>query len=184
MAATDIGTTIKNEQVYTSLSELRNGFTSYRAKGFIYDITIAPGERVTHTLTGPIYPHIETRYDPYTYSYEYILFHRNADMFTGQINVKVNTPYYLLGDNNFTKTDSGYSLTLNAKDTIDDSTEVIHGGINFTLSESEDPKEVKNNNSGWVIFYLLVMLVAMPILLIKEAITSVVNAVKRLFQNK
>ena len=181
MAATEIGTTIKNEQVYTSISGLRNGFLSYRAKGFIYDITIAPGERVTHTLTGPIYPHIETRYDPYTYSYEYILFYGNADMFTGKINVTVNTPYYLLGDNGFTKTDSGYSLTLNAKDTIEDSTEVIQGGINFTLSESENPEEVENNNStGWLI--LLILFVALPIGLLIEAVESVVRAVKKLFK--
>ena len=181
MAATDIGTTIKNEQVYTSLSELKNGFKSYRAKGYIYNITIEPGARVTNTLTGPIYPHIETRYDPYTYSYEYLLFHGNADMFTGQINVKVDTPYYLLGDNGFVKTDNGYSLTLNAKDTIDENSGVTYGGIRFTLCESENPEEVKNNNStGWLM--LLILFVALPIGLLIEAVESVVRAVKKLFK--
>ena len=181
MAATDIGTTIKNEQVYTSLSELRNGFTSYRAKGFIYDITIAPGERVTHTLTGPIYPDIETKYDPYTYLYDYILYYRNAEMFAGQINVKVNTPYYLLGDNGFTKTDGGYSLTLNAKDTIDENSEVTYGGINFTLSESENPEEIKDNSTGLLL--MLILFVLLPIGLLIEAVESVVKAVKNGFNN-
>lgn len=181
MAATDIGTTIKNDQVYTSLSELRNGFLSYRAKGFIYDITIAPGERVTHTLTGPIYPDIETKYEPYTYLYDYILYYRNAEMFTGQINVKVNTPYYLLGDNGFTKTDGGYSLTLNAKDTIDENSEVTYGGINFTLSESENPEEIKDNSTGLLL--MLILFVLLPIGLLIEVVESVVKAVKNGFNN-
>ena len=181
MAATEIGTAIKSEQVYTPLYGLRGGFLSYRAKGFIYDITIAPGARVTHTITGPIYPHIETKFNPYTYSYEYNLFYPNADMFTGQINVKVNTPYYMLEGKDFTRTDGGYSLTLNAKDKIDGNSEVTYGGINFTLSESENPEEVKNNNStGWLI--LLILFVALPIGLLIEAVESVVNAVKGLFK--
>ena len=181
MAATEIGTAIKNDQVYTSISGLRDGFKSLRAKGFIYDITIEPGARVTNTLTGPIYPHIETRYDPYTYSYEYLLFHGNADMFTGQINVKVDTPYYLLGDNGFTKTDDGYSLTLNAKEKIDENFDVIQGGINFTLSEFENPKEVKKNNTGLLL--ILILFVLLPIGLLIEAVESVVRAVKNGFNN-
>ena len=102
-------------------------------------------------------------------------------MFTGQINVKVNTPYYMLEGKDFTRTDGGYSLTLNAKDKIDGNSEVTYGGINFTLSESENPEEVKNNNStGWLI--LLILFVALPIGLLIEAVESVINTVKRLFQ--
>lgn len=182
MAATEIGTTIKNEQVYTSLSGLKDEFKSYRVKGYIYNITIEPGARVTNTLTGPIYPHIETRYDPYTYSYEYLLFHGNADMFTGQINVKVDTPYYLLGDNGFEKTDNGYSLTLNAKDTIDENSGVTYGGIRFTLCESENPEEVENNNSTGLLL-LLILFVLLPIGLLIEAVESVVKAIKNGFNN-
>lgn len=182
MAATEIGTTIKNEQAYTSLSGLRNGFLSYRAKGFVYDITIAPKARITHTISGPIYPHIETSYEPNTYRYEYLLYQNNAELFIGQINVNVITPYYLLGENNYVKTDYGYSLTLNAKDAIDENSFVIYGGINFTLCESENPEKVKSNNSGWIIFYILVAIIAMPILLIEEAVSWVINGISNLIK--
>ena len=181
MTATEIGTTIKNDQVYTSLSGLKNGFKSYRVKGYIYNITIEPGARVTNTLTGPIYPHIETRYDPYTYNYEYNLFYQNAEMFTGQINVKVNTPYYMLEGKNFVKSENGYSLTLNAKEKIDENSDVIQGGINFTLSESENPKEVKKNNTGLLL--ILIFFVLLPIGLLIEAVESVVKAVKNGFNS-
>ena len=181
MAATEIGTTIKREQVYTSISGLRDGFKSYRVKGFVYDITIEPGAKVTHTITGPIYPHIETKFDPYTYNYEYNLFYQNADMFTGQIYVKVNTPYYMLEGKDFTKTDGGYSLTLNAKDRIDENSEVTYGGIRFTLCESENPEEVNDNSTG--ILLLLILFVLLPIGLLIEAVESVVGAVKNGFNN-
>ena len=181
MAVTEIGTTIKNDQVYTPLSGLKNGFKSYRVKGYIYNITIESGARVTNTLTGPIYPHIETRYDPYTYNYEYNLFYQNAEMFTGQINVKVNTPYYMLEGKNFVKSENGYSLTLNAKEKIDENSDVIQGGINFTLSESENPKEVKKNNTGLLL--ILIFFVLLPIGLLIEAVESVVKAVKNGFNN-
>ena len=182
MAATEIASTIKRNVSYTTLYGLNTSFASNWVGGYIYEITIAPGERVINTINLPIYPDVETGYEPYTYQYNYLLFHANAEMFTGQINVKVNTPYYMLEGKNFVKSENGYSLSFNAKETTGEYSAVIHGSIYFTLCESENPDEVERSNStGWLI--ILILFVLLPIGLVIEAVESIVKAVKNGFNS-
>ncbi len=181
--ATIAGNLIKNGTVFTSNFGYKNGFKYSRERCFIYDITIPPKERVVNTINAPIYPSIETGYEPHVYEYTYLLHQANAKMFTGQINVKVNTPYYMLQGKGFEKTDYGYSLTMNPMDSISENTTVIHGGIFFTICESEAPEEVEQKGSGnWAILLIPIMIILLPFILIKNVVTFISNGINSLIQ--
>lgn len=181
MAATEISATIENGQVFTSLYGLNRGFADYRVSGFTYEISIGPGERVVNTLNAPTYPFIETKYDPYTFGYNYVLFHTNADMFTGKINVSINTPYYMIYDGNhsFEKTEDGYSIALDAVKILSENSTATLGSIFFILCEVEEPEEVEEKIP--VIFWILIIL-AIPIIIIALIIEFAVNTVRNIFK--
>lgn len=163
MAAKEISNNIERGAVYTSLESLRGRYLEeryYVSCGFIYEITIEPGERVETTMDAPIYPSIETKYEPHTYDYHYYLFVPQAEMFTGKINVTVNTPHYMTfnGHNEFTKTENGYSLTLDAVYVESEYLTSFPGSVFFTLCEVESPEVVEQTNIGLGILMILALI--------------------------
>lgn len=103
-----------------------------------YEITLAPGERIVNTVTAPIYPSIDTNYDPDIYGYTYLLSPAKTWKTFGTLEIVVNTPYYITDSSlqGFEKTETGYKLTLPG---------LPDEELKFTLSTSENPKKPKTN---------------------------------------
>lgn len=97
-----------------------------------YEITLAPKERIVNTVTAPIYPDIDGNYDPAVYEYTYLLSPAKAWADFGTLEIVINTPFYLLNDERFEKTDKGYNLSLDG---------LPDGELVFTLSSSKKPKK-------------------------------------------
>ncbi|MBQ3000737.1 MAG: hypothetical protein IJD63_03205, partial [Oscillospiraceae bacterium] len=100
------------------------------------------------TVTAPIYPSIDTDYDPDIYGYTYLLSPAKTWKSFGTLDIVVNTPYYITESSleGFEKTDTGYTLTLEG---------LPDGELTFTLSTSEDPEPPKTN-----IFYGFLYVIA------------------------
>ena len=80
-----------------------------------YEITIAPGESVINTVTAPMYPDVETYKDPAYFEYTYLLSPASKWANFGELEININTPYYIIDSNieGFVKTENCYTLTIN-----------------------------------------------------------------------
>ncbi len=144
-----------------------------------YKITLAPGERLTNTVTAPLYPNIDGDFVPPVYSYEYFLTPASLWKEFGTLDIYINTPYVMVKErkgefsiapDEWTKTDAGYELHLDGLPKQD---------LVFTLSEVENPKiEVTPYTFlfiGIIAFVVLTVLaaIAIPVILIVVVIKCV-----------
>lgn len=81
---------------------------------FEYEITLAPGERITNTVVAPMYPKVEAWDHPYEYHYTYLLSPASCWADFGTLDIVVNTPYKMSESSigAFEKTEGGYKLVL------------------------------------------------------------------------
>ena len=103
-----------------------------------YEITIAPKESIVNTVTAPIYPAIDMNYDPNVFSYTYLLSPASTWANFGELEVIINTPFYITENSldGFTKTEAGYMLKRSG---------LPSGELEFTLCSSENPtKPIKS----------------------------------------
>ena len=79
-----------------------------------YTITLEPGQTLKNAVTAPLYPAIDADYTPSIYAYTYLLSPAKTWTQFGELDITVNTPYYMTecGIDGFTRTDSGYALSL------------------------------------------------------------------------
>ena len=112
-----------------------------------YEITLAPGEKITNTIEAPMYPTIDEEYDPDIYRYNYLLSPASTWAKFGNLNVDINTPFYLIDNSQdgFTKTKTGYNFK---------SSGLPEGELRFSLSTVEKPERKSNIGT----FYILGML--------------------------
>ena len=105
----------------------------YLMRWYEYEISIGPGERIVNTVTAPIYPSINGRYEPPIYEYTYLLSPAKTWAEFGNLDIVVNTPYYMTvsGPEGFQYNNPGYELHL---------TGLPEGELTFTLSAEKDPK--------------------------------------------
>ena len=98
-----------------------------------YQITVEPGERMINSVTAPIYPDIRGDFEPPVYEYTYLLSPAKSWKEFGNLDIYVNTPYYMLesGPEGFEYENPGYKLHL---------TELPDGELHFKLSADENPK--------------------------------------------
>lgn len=183
--ATELSLNIENSTKVFDFNCFKGEPDNFIFGGLLHEITLAPGEHTVVTVNAPVYPTIETAYDPYTYTYRYNLLSSNAYLFTGKINVNIITPYHLLNNNNgYAKTEDGYSLSIEPLKQILDNISVTAGGFNFTLCEVENPEEVDDTNLGLglvMIFVIIVYGIMQVFDYIMSAIQSVTNWVSGLF---
>lgn len=103
---------------------------------YSYEITLHPKQRIINTVTAPIYPSLDARYDPPKYEYTYLL--SPAKLWTefNTLDIFINTPYHLLESSldGFVKSDIGYQLELDS---------LPYGELNFILSSSAQPEQAK-----------------------------------------
>lgn len=103
-----------------------------------YEIFIPAGGTITNTVTAPIYPDLNTRYEPPIYTYSYLLSPAKTWAEFGTLDIVVHTPYYMTesgGDFSFEKTETGYQVSYDG---------LPDGELEFTLSADAYPKEINN----------------------------------------
>ncbi len=98
-----------------------------------YEITFAPNERSINAVTAPLYPAIDLGYAPSIFEYTYLLSPAKTWKSFGELEIVINTPYFLIKSNTdgFEKTESGYTVKLDG---------LPDGELKFTLCESEKPQ--------------------------------------------
>ncbi len=129
-----------------------NSLDNNLMRWYEYEITLAPGERIVNTVTAPIYPSIDTDYDPSIFEYTYLLSPAKTWKSFGDIDIVINTPYYVTESNieGFSKTDEGYSLKLDGLPECE---------LEFTLSTSESPVE-RPDPYRWAFTVIAVIVIA------------------------
>ena len=83
---------------------------------YIYELTLEPGQTLINTVEAPMYPFaINQRDYPTVYRYSFLLSPAQTWTEFGNLEIVINTPFYLYDSNlqGFEKTESGYTLTLN-----------------------------------------------------------------------
>ncbi len=111
-----------------------SGFDTGLMRWYEYEITLAPGERIVNAVTAPLYPAIDLGYEPDIFKYTYLLSPAKTWKSFGELEIVINTPYYVSESSidGFTKTENGYTLKLNG---------LPDGELEFTLSTSENPQK-------------------------------------------
>ena len=98
-----------------------------------YEIEIPAKSTIVNTVTAPIYPSIDVKWEPSVYGYTYLLSPAKTWSKFGKLDIEINTPYFIIDDKNgFTKTETGYAMSLNG---------LPEGELKFTLSSSADARK-------------------------------------------
>lgn len=105
----------------------------YLMRWYEYKITLEPGQRIVNTVTAPIYPDIDSRYEPPVYEYTYLLSPAKTWAEFGNLDIVVNTPHYMTvsGPEGFQYNNPGYELHL---------TGLPEGELTFTLCAEKEPE--------------------------------------------
>ena len=106
------GYSYKHMRIIT-INSFGNGFSGRSLdRWYEYEITLAPGESITNSVTAPLYPLIDAWKRPIKYDYSYYLSPASCWANFGRLEIVVNTPYEMIESNidGFEKTDSGYRL--------------------------------------------------------------------------
>lgn len=121
-----------------SLYAYERGYRTSLMRWYQYNITIEPRGHITNAVTAPMYPSIDMSYVPTVCEYTYLLSPASTWSEFGSLDIIINTPYYITESNigGFTKTEEGYTLTLDGLPTDEDGKvkELI-----FSLSTEENP---------------------------------------------
>ena len=131
-------------------------FMNSLMRWYQYEITIEPKSSITNTVTAPIYPEINGRYEPSIYTYTYLLSPASTWASFGELEVVINTPFYITENSleGFTKTDTGYTLKRNGLPEVE---------LEFVLCSSENPiKPISPYfDMGWIIIVVIVAVVVL-----------------------
>lgn len=79
-----------------------------------YTIEVKPNTSIINKVIAPIYPAIDSNYNPPIYEYTYLLSPASRWKEFENLEIEIHTNYFLVKDNfnSFLKTDDGYSMTL------------------------------------------------------------------------
>lgn len=98
-----------------------------------YEITLEPGRRIVNTVTAPIYPAINSKWEPPIYEYTYLLSPAQTWAEFGTLDIVINTPYFMTqSGEGFEWQNPGYTAYLDG---------LPEGELTFTLSSDKNPKE-------------------------------------------
>lgn len=88
--------------------------SSQLMRWYVYELTLEPGQTLVNTVEAPIYPSINQQDEPTIYGYTYLLSPAQTWTEFGDLEIVINTPYYLTASTleGFEKTQTGYSLSL------------------------------------------------------------------------
>ena len=119
--------------------------SSQLMRWYVYELTLEPGQTLVNTVEAPMYPSINLRDDPAVYGYTYLLSPAQTWAEFGDLEIVINTPYYLTASTleGFEKTETGYSLSLDG---------LPEGDLIFSLST-----ELK---AGFIIAATVILMIA------------------------
>lgn len=106
--------------------------SSQLMRWYVYELTLEPGQTLVNTVEAPMYPSINQRDDPAVYGYTYLLSPAQTWAEFGDLEIVINTPYYLTASTleGLEKTETGYSLSLDG---------LPEGDLIFSLSAKQPP---------------------------------------------
>lgn len=121
-------------------------------------------------MTAPIYPSIDLRYEPDVFGYTYLLSPAKTWKSFGELEIVVNTPYYISNSSleGFTKTETGYTLSLDG---------LPEGELTFNLATSENP--VRKASPYQVVATIIIVVVCVVVTLLIGGIVLIVVLVRR-----
>lgn len=149
-------------------------FMTNLMRWYEYEITIAPQESIVNTVTAPIYPAIDMDYEPDIFSYTYLLSPASTWASFGELEIIINTPFYITENSleGFTKTDTGYTLKRNG---------LPEGELEFVLCSSEAPTRPPRSIINYIPIEIIISfsIIGGVILLIGGGITAFVIVRKK-----
>ncbi len=134
----------------------------------VYSLHFEPGQTLLNSVTVPMYPAVETAYEPPLHTYTYLLTPASTWKSFGSLDIQINTPFEVYQKASaLEKTDAGYHIHYD---------ELPQKDFVFRLSESANP--VKQMRSG---DYLLMLIMIPPLLLLVLVILFVRFLLNKLF---
>jgi hypothetical protein len=133
---------------------------------YTYEITIPPGQEITNKVIAPLFPNIDSGYDPAIYDYVYLLSPAKTWTSFGSLNVKINTPLYLIECNfdNVTEIETGYQLSF---DSLPDQE------LSFKLSISSEPNPISYVGTQLYIFMLFFVIAGFAFIVVPLVVVIV-----------
>ena len=134
-------------------TEYSYNFMRNLMRWYEYEITIEPKSSITNTVTAPIYPEIDSNYDPDIYSYTYLLSPASTWASFGDIEIVINTPFYITDNtiDGFEKTANGYTYKQNGLPSSE---------LEFTLCTAENPTPPQRGYRGMQIETIIFIAIA------------------------
>ena len=122
-----------------------------------YEITLEPKQRIVNTVTAPIYPSIDSSYEPAIFEYTYLLSPAKTWKEFGNLDIVINTPYYLIENSieGFEYKNPGYELHL---------TGLPEEELVFTLCSEEKTISTIRNHLNPIPFMVLAIIIAVGII--------------------
>lgn len=154
---------------YGIIGEFLDDLSGSLMRWYEYEIILEPGQRIVNTVTAPIYPSINMDWDPSIFGYTYLLSPAQTWAKFGELEIVVNTPYYITESNieGFTKTETGYSVTLSG---------LPEGELEFTMSTGASPEREQKTLRDVTPIEIIISfsVIAVVVLLIAGGITAFV----------
>ena len=154
---------------YGIIGEFLDDLSGSLMRWYEYEITLEPGQRIVNTVTAPIYPSINLDWEPNIFGYTYLLSPAQTWAKFGELEIVVNTPYYITESSieGFTKTETGYSVTLSG---------LPEGELEFTMSTGASPEKEQKTLRDVIPIEIIISfsVIAVVVLLIAGGITAFV----------
>lgn len=120
-------------------SEVNLDVSNMLMRWYQYDITLEPKQTIVNAVTAPIYPSINSNYEPPIFEYTYLLSPAKTWKEFGDLDIVINTPYYLIQNSieGFEYKNPGYELHL---------TGLPEDELTFILRAENKPLPIFNNS--------------------------------------
>lgn len=139
---------------------------------FEYDMTFAPNQTIVNEVVAPMYPDIDEEHSPSVYVFNYLV--SPASTWNGfkDLNVKINTNYYLIDANeDFETVEGGYRWH---SDTLPDDE------LSFSLCASQNPGW--RSSGAWeTLSSILLLTILLPICLFIAGLVITILIIKKKF---
>ena len=114
-------------------------------------------QTIVNTVTAPIYPSIKGDYEPAIFEYTYLLSPANTWKEFGNLDIVINTPYYLIKNSieGFEYKNPGYELHL---------TGLPEEELVFTLCSEKKAISTRRNNQDPILFVMIGILIIIGII--------------------
>ena len=155
---------------YGIIGEYAGDLSSTLMRWYEYEITLEPGQKIVNTVTAPIYPSINTNYEPDVFGYTYLLSPAKTWKSFGELEIVVNTPYFISNSSidGFAKTETGYTVKLDG---------LPDGELTFDLAASEKP--VRKVSPYQTVFTIVIVIICVVIALLVGGVVLAVVLIRK-----